>query len=105
MANELIFFATVPNQEEGEKIAKILVENKFAACVNIIPGIKSIYQWKGKIEQDNEFLLVIKSTEKKSDRLIQKVLENHSYETPECIGVRIEKGSEKYLKWIHEIVD
>ena len=100
-----MFLVTVPNMDEGKKIARILVENKLAACVNIIPGICSIYEWKEKIEEDDELLLVIKTTEKMSEKLIQKVLDNHPYEVPECIGFRIEKGSESYLKWISEIVD
>ena len=73
--------------------------------MNIIPGIYSIYEWKDKIEEDEELLLIIKTTEKKSEKLIQKVLDLHPYETPECIGFKIEKGSENYLKWISEIVD
>ena len=105
MSSSFLFLVTVPNMEEGKKIARILVENKFAACVNIVPGICSIYEWKEKIEEDDELLLLIKTTEKMSEKLIQKVLEIHPYETPECIGFRIEKGSESYLKWISEIVD
>ena len=105
MSDKFIFLVTVPNMEEGKKIAKYLVENKIAACVNIIPGIYSIYEWKDKIEENNELLLLIKTTEQKSAQLIQKVKELHSYDVPECIGLRIEKGSEDYLNWINEIVD
>ncbi len=105
MSNSFLFLVTVPNLAEGKKIAKELVENKLAACVNIVPEILSIYEWKEKIEESNELLLLIKTAEKKSDILIQKVKEIHSYDTAECIGFRIEKGSEKYLKWISEIVD
>jgi periplasmic divalent cation tolerance protein len=105
MSNNFLFLVTVPNIEEGKKIAHILVENKLAACVNIISGICSIYEWKENIEEDNEFLLIIKTTEKRSDDIIQKITEIHSYDVPECIGFRIEKGSESYLNWINEIVD
>ena len=97
-----IFFVTVPNFEAGKKIAKILVENKLAACVNIIQKVFSIYRWRGKIEEGNENLLVIKTTEEKSDLIIQEISKIHSYDTPECVGIKIEKGSEKYLKWIKE---
>lgn len=103
--NHYIFLVTVPNIEEGQKIAKILVENKLAACVNIIRNIISIYRWKGKIEEDNENLLIIKTVEKNSEAIIQKINEIHSYDTPECIGFKIEKGSEKYLNWIREVVE
>ena len=100
-----IFFVTVPNIEEGKKIANILVESKLAACVNIIQNVISIYRWKGNIERENEMLLIIKTTEKKCDLIIQKVREIHSYSNPECVAFKIEKGSEKYLDWIKEVVD
>jgi len=102
--NYYIFLVTVPNIEEGKKIARDLVENKFAACVNIVQNIFSIYEWQGKIQEDNEHILIIKTTEEKSDLIPQKINEIHSYENPECIALKIEKGSEKYLKWIKEIV-
>jgi len=102
--NYYIFLVTVPNLEEGQKIAKVLVENKLAACVNIIKNISSIYRWKGKIEEDNEHILLIKTNEENSKSLIQKINEIHSYSEPECIGFKIEKGSETYLKWIEESV-
>ncbi|MFX1268588.1 MAG: divalent-cation tolerance protein CutA [Promethearchaeota archaeon] len=99
-----IFLVTVPNLEESKKIAKTLVENKIAACVNIIQGIISIYRWKGRIEEDGEQLLVIKTNERNCNQLIDKINEIHSYDTPECIGFKIEKGSEKYLNWINQVV-
>ncbi|NVM43485.1 MAG: divalent-cation tolerance protein CutA [Candidatus Lokiarchaeota archaeon] len=100
-----IFLVTVPNIEEGKKIANLLVESKLAACVNIIQNVISIYRWKGNIERENEMLLIIKTTEKKCDSIIQKVREIHSYSNPECVAFKIEKGSEKYLDWIKEVVD
>ena len=100
-----IFLVTVPNIEEGKKIANILVESKLAACVNIIQNVISIYRWKGNIERENEMLLIIKTTENKCNLIIQKVREIHSYSNPECVAFKIEKGSEKYLNWINEVVD
>ena len=100
-----IFFVTVPNIEEGKKIANILVESKLAACVNIIQNVISIYRWKGHIERENEMLLIIKTTENKCDLIVQKVREIHSYSNPECVAFKIEKGSKKYLDWIKEVVD
>ncbi|MFX1592262.1 MAG: divalent-cation tolerance protein CutA [Promethearchaeota archaeon] len=102
--NHYIFLVTVPNLEQGKKIANLLVESKLAACVNIIQNIFSIYRWRDKIEQDNEHLLLIKTIEENSESIIQKINEIHSYDTPECIGFKIEKGSEKYLNWITEVV-
>ncbi|TFG23499.1 MAG: divalent-cation tolerance protein CutA [Promethearchaeota archaeon] len=100
-----IFIVTVNKLEDGKKIAKILIENKLAACVNIIQNVISIYEWKGKIEEDNEYILLIKTTEEKSDALIQKIQEIHSYETPEIIAFKIEKGSKNYLNWIDDVVN
>ncbi len=100
-----LFLVTVPNIDEGQKIAKNLVESKLAACVNIIKNISSIYRWKGEIKEDSEHLLLIKTTEEKSDLLIQKINEIHSYSEPECIGLKINKGSETYLNWISDVVD
>lgn len=102
--NFYIFLVTVPNIEEGKKIAKYLVVNKLAACVNILPNVFSVYEWNGKIHEDNEYLLIIKSTEEKSEFIIQKINELHSYDVPECIALKIEKGSDLYLKWIKEVV-
>ena len=84
--SQYIFLVTVPTIEEGKKIARILVENKLAACVNIIQNIFSIYKWKGNIEEDNEHILLIKTTEEKCDIIIQKINEIHSYKTPEIIA-------------------
>jgi len=99
------FLVTVPNIEEGKNIANILVESRLAACVNIIQNVFSIYRWKGNIERENELLLIIKTTEKNCDLIIQKVKEIHSYSNPECVAFKIKKGSKNYLDWIREVVD
>ncbi|MFX1274001.1 MAG: divalent-cation tolerance protein CutA [Promethearchaeota archaeon] len=103
--NEYLFFVTVGNFEEARRIGNLLVEKQIAACVNIIKDINSIYMWKGKIENDTEILLIIKTTEEKSEKLIEKIIDIHSYENPECIGVKIDKGSEKYLNWIKDVLN
>ncbi len=103
--NFYLFTVTVPTIEEGKKIAKILVESKLAACVNILKDISSVYRWKGEIQEDNEHLLLIKTTEENSESIVQKINTIHSYTEPECIGFKIEKGSQKYLNWIKDVVD
>ena len=99
-----LFLSTVNKIEEGKKIGRVLVEEKLAACVNIVQNLCSIYEWKGKIEEENEHLLLIKTTGEKRQELIHKIKEIHSYEVPEVIGFRIEDGSESYLKWIYEVL-
>ena len=101
----LIFFSTAPNLNEGKKIARIIVENKIAACVNIIPSMHSIYRWKGNIEEDAECLLIIKTTNKRSDKLVELIKKLHPYEVPECVGFKIEKGMQEYLDWIVKEID
>jgi len=99
----MIFFSTVPNIEEGKKIARVLVEQKIAACVNIIPNAISIYEWKENIEEEKELMLIIKTKKENSEILINKLKEIHSYEIPECIGIEIKEGSKEYLDWIEQI--
>mgnify|MGYP006277858759 CR=1 FL=1 len=99
-----IFFVTVPSMEEGKQIGRKVVQERLAACTNIVSNLYSIYRWRGKIEEDQEHLLIIKTTEEKAERLIKKIESMHSYDTPECVGFPIEKGSKKYFKWLEKVV-
>lgn len=103
--NSYIFFVTAPSMEEARKIGKYVVENRLAACANLIRNIDSIYRWKGKIEKDTEVLVLLKTTENKAERLIGAIESIHSYDTPECVGIKIEKGSKKYLRWLNKMVN
>jgi periplasmic divalent cation tolerance protein len=98
-----IIFVTAPSEPEGVTIGKALVEEGLAACVNIIPQIRSIYRWKGKIWDEAETLLIIKSREALFDMIRSRVKELHSYEIPEIIELRIERGDSAYLNWIEEV--
>ena len=101
----IVVFITVPNLEVGEKIGNTLVEEKLAACVNITSEIKSVYFWKGKIEEDKEYLLIIKTRKDKFESLERRVKEIHPYEVPEIIAVPIVLGSKDYLDWIDETLE
>jgi periplasmic divalent cation tolerance protein len=97
----LIILITAPNQEVSEKIANALVEAQMAACVNITAPILSIYRWQGKIEREQEYLLLCKTRRELFDnRFIAIVQANHPYEVPEIIALPIQAGSQQYLDWI-----
>ncbi|MEW6571160.1 MAG: divalent-cation tolerance protein CutA [Nitrospirota bacterium] len=100
---EIVVFITASEENEAVKIAKALVESRLAGCVNIIRGIRSIYRWEGKIEDENEVLLVVKTRGDLFESLSKKVKEIHGYTVPEIIAIPIIKGSEDYLKWLEEV--
>jgi len=97
-----VVLATVKDSAEAERIAKRLVDERLAACVNVLPNISSTYRWKGKVEHVREVLLLMKTSHEKLDRLMAKVKELHSYEVPEILALPIERGSQEYLKWLEE---
>lgn len=98
----VVVFVTVPNEEEGAKLARGLVESRLAACVNMVPKIRSIYSWQGKVCDEQELLLISKTRKSRFDALSEWVRKNHSYEVPEIIAVPIEEGSRQYLDWVLE---
>ena len=103
MQGFLFIFVTAASEQEGGRIAKALVEEGLAASANIIPHIRSIYRWQGKIWDEAETLLIITSREERFERIRSRVKELHSYEVPEIIAIRVDKGDAPYLKWIEEV--
>ena len=99
-----IAFCTAPNKEEAETIARHLVEKRLAACCSIIPKIVSIYRWQGKIEKDEEWMLVIKTSARKYDKLEKEIKMQHSYTVPEILSFNIDKGSGAYVDWLLEMI-
>lgn len=95
-----ISFVTCADRKQARKIAKALVEEKLAACVNVVPGVTSFYFWKGKLNRDAEVLLVIKSTAAASERLAKRVKELHSYAVPEVVTIAAASGNPDYVKWV-----
>ena len=96
----IIVYITVPSREVGEGLARMLVGERLAACVNIVPGMTSIYSWEGEVEEDEELLLMVKTKSTLFERLSEAVQKAHPYEVPEVIGVPIVAGSKAYLDWI-----
>ncbi|NTU42145.1 MAG: divalent-cation tolerance protein CutA [Nitrospirales bacterium] len=100
----IVIYITAADEEEAGRIARSLVEERLAACVNIVAGIRSIYSWEGRVEDGSEVLMIAKSRRDLFDRLSQRVKELHSYTVPEIIVVPIIEGSPDYLKWLEEAI-
>jgi len=100
MADVLMVFVTCESREQAETIASSVVEERRAACVNVLPGVRSCYVWQGKLTWSEEVLLVMKTTRSGFEELRKRVVELHSYDVPEVVGVPIEVGFEKYLDWV-----
>ena len=98
--NHIVTFCTVPDRETGERIARALVEERLAACVNRVPGVSSTYRWEGKVEQASEELLLIKTTASRLAKVTVRIKALHAYEMPEVIAIPITAGSTEYLDWI-----
>ena len=102
MTESIVVFVTCGSEEEALKIANTLVEENLAACANLVSPIRSIYRWEGKIWDEKEWLLIIKTQEKKYDELEKRVKTLHSYAVPEIIAFPIVEGSSSYLTWVRE---
>ena len=100
MTDKQIVLSTAGSEDEARKIARHLVEQQLAACVNIVPQIESIYRWQDKIESAREWLLLIKTSAERFSAVREAIQETHSYDLPECIAVNIETGSAEYLEWL-----
>ncbi|HJZ81369.1 MAG TPA: divalent-cation tolerance protein CutA [Pyrinomonadaceae bacterium] len=96
---------TSADEPEATRIAETLVNNKLAACVQILPGMQSIYVWKAKVQRDQEVLLLAKTTRANFAALEREVRAIHSYETPEIIALPVVAGSEAYLEWLTRSCD
>ena len=98
-----VIFCTTGSKEEGEKIARQIVEDRLAACVNIIQGVTSIFTWKGAVDQAEECLLIIKTRSELIPALLARIKALHSYDVPENIALPITDGNPAYLDWINEV--
>lgn len=99
-AQAIVVFCACPTEQLAQDLAAALVEQNFAACVNILPGVRSVYRWRDAIEQETESLMLIKTTAARYSAVESYLQMNHPYELPEVIGVTIEHGLSEYLKWI-----
>jgi periplasmic divalent cation tolerance protein len=104
MTDKILVFTTAASKDEAHQIGHALVERFLAACVNVVPRVQSIYRWEGKIEEAEEWLLVIKTTRDAFSHVRAAILELHSYQTPECVSISIDDGSPEYLGWIGQSI-
>jgi len=100
MTKARIILSTIDTSAEAERIARDLVDNRLASCVNISPGLQSVYRWQGEIHSDKELLLIIKTSSDKTDMVIKRIVELHPYDLPEAVVLPIESGHAAYLDWI-----
>ena len=100
MTDKIIVFVTCESKEQGEAIAQAVVTEKLAACVNVLPGIRSCYVWERKLTWSDEVLLLIKTTRGRFDQMQDRVKALHSYEVPEIVSVNIDDAFDKYIAWI-----
>lgn len=100
MTDKIVVFSACDSEEQAGLIAHALIEQRLAACVNIVPGARSIYRWKGKVEDAAEWMLVIKSRWDLMEKLRNAISKIHTYEVPELIAVPVVDGSDRYLAWI-----
>ncbi len=101
----LVVFVTAGSADEAAAIARALVEERLAACGNIVPGIRSIYRWQGTVHDDPEALLILKTRADRFEELARRVGELHSYDVPEIIALPLVAGSARYLAWLDGAVD
>ena len=99
-----VIYITAKDADEARRIARKLVEERLAACANIIEKVSSIYWWRGEIVEDEEAFIIVKTLKEKVPAIVKRVKEIHSYEVPEIIALEITEGSEDYLRWLREEV-
>ena len=100
MSTVHMVFMTAPDEAVASSLGRALVEAGLAACANLIPGVRSIYRWKGEICDDGEWLVLFKTTNEHLDSLREQIIELHPYECPEVLVVDVDGGAPDYLKWV-----
>jgi len=100
----LLMISTTGSEKEARKIARSLVEERLAACANVSPGVRSFFYWEGRLCQEKEALILIKTVNNKARKIMDKIKKIHSYEVPEIIFFRVDMGEKNYLKWVKKMV-
>jgi periplasmic divalent cation tolerance protein len=101
----VVILVATPDEESAERVARSLVEDRLAACVNTLPGVRSVYRWRGSVEVAGEVLLVVKARREDVESIAQRVQQLHPYEVPEVIALDIVEGHAPYLEWLRVETD
>lgn len=104
MSSIRLVFVTLPDEEAAVKMSHVLLEEGLVACGNLIPGVRSIYRWSGKVCDDQEVLVLFKTTQDRFSAVENRITQLHPYECPEVLGVDVDEGHENYLLWVQEQV-
>ncbi len=102
MQSFLVIYITCPSYKEAERLSRLLLQEKLAACCNIIKSVKSLFLWKGKVDEAEESLMIVKTQQSRLDALVQFVQNHHPYDVPEIIAMPIVGGAQDYLNWLKE---
>ncbi len=103
--SQCLVLCTCPDTDTARQLADRLVAGRLAACVNIVPGLESVYEWQGKVERDGEVLLIIKSRQDRYGQLEETLQQHHPYELPEILRVSLDGGLQDYLQWIDNALE
>ena len=101
----LVAICTVPDADEGRRLARLLVEGRASACVNVLPGARSVYRWQGEIHEDDEALMIVKTDRRRLPALVDLVASHHPYDCPEVVAIPVTGGLPEYLKWVVDSLD
>ena len=105
MTEMLLVFTTFGRESDAARAARTLVEERLIACANLLPGARSIYRWKGKVADEPEVVMIMKTRKQDWTALMSRLHELHPYETPECLAVRIAAGAPKYMEWLEAALE
>lgn len=105
MTEMLLVFTTFEREEDAARVVRTLVEERLAACGNLLPGARSLYRWKGAIEDAREVVVLLKTRKQDWSALVSRLHDLHPYETPECIAVRVAAGAPKYMAWLEAALE
>jgi periplasmic divalent cation tolerance protein len=100
MTDAMLVLTTLANSDAAAEMAKKVVGERLAACANILPALRSIYRWQGKLQDENEVLVLLKTRRQQVERLKERIIELHPYDVPEVIAIPVEQGHKAYLDWI-----